>query len=59
MVQILEMVFAHASEVEDLFCGDSSGPDFSLGFNTIQDDCHHDFARMTDEAYSSLDLTDL
>ena len=62
MVQILlmlEVLFTQDSKVEDLFCGASSGSEpslffsnyfFSLGFQPIQDDFQHDFARMTDEA---------
>ena len=65
MVQILlmlEVLFTQDSKVEDLFCGASSRSEpslffsnyfFSLGFNPIQDDFQHDFARMTDEADSS------
>ena len=61
MVQILlmlEVLFTQDSKVEDLFCGASSGSEpclffsnyfFSLGFQPIQDDFQHDFARMTDE----------
>ena len=55
MVQImlvLEVLFTQ-DEVEDLFCGASSGSEpslffsnyfFSLGFKPIQDDFQHDFA---------------
>ena len=32
---------------------------FSLGFKLIQDDFQHDFARMTDEADSSVILAEL
>ena len=65
MVQILlmlEVLFTQDSEVEDLFCGSSSGfkPSlffsnyvFSLGFKPIQDDFQHNFARMTDRFCSS------
>ena len=71
MVQILlmlEVLFTHDSKVEGLFCGASSGSEpslffsncfFSLGFKPIQDDFQHDFARMTDEADSSVVLTEL
>ena len=71
MVQILlmlEVLFTQDSKVEDLFCGASSGSEpslffsnyfFSLGFQPIQDDFQHDFARMTDEAYSSVVLAEL
>ena len=56
MVQILlvlEVLFTQDSEVEDLFCGASSGSKpslsfsnyfFSLGFKPIQDNFQHDFA---------------
>ena len=56
------------SKVEDLFCGASSGSEpslffsnyfFSLGFQPIQDDFQNDFARMTDEADSSVVLAEL
>ena len=71
MVQILlmlEVLFTQDSKVEDLFCGASSGSEpslffsnyfFSLGFKPIQYDFHHDFARMTDEADSSVILAEL
>ena len=71
MVQILlmlEVLFTQDSKVEDLFCGTSfdsepslfySNSFFSLGFKPIQDDFHHDFARMTDEADSSVVLAEL
>ena len=71
MVQILLMLvvlFTQDSKVEDLFCGASSGSEpslffsnyfFSLGFQPIQDDFQHDFARMTDEADSSVVLAEL
>ena len=71
MVQILlmlEVLFTQDSKVEDLFCGASSGSEpslffsnyfFSLGFQPIQDDFQHDFARMTDEADSSVVLAEL
>ena len=50
---VLEVLFTHDSEVEDLFCGASSGSEpslffsnyfFSLGFKPIQDNFQHDFA---------------
>ena len=56
MVQVLlvlEVLFTQDSEVEDLFCGVSSGSEpslffsnyfFSLGFKPIQDNFQHDFA---------------
>ena len=71
MVQILlmlEVLFTQDSKVEDMFCGVSSGSElslffsnyfFSLGFQPIQDDFQHDFARMTDEADSSVVLAEL
>ena len=70
MVQILLMLkvlFTQDSKVEDLFCGAplSSEPSvffsnylISLGFKPIQDDFQHDFARMTDEAKSSVVLAE-
>ena len=70
MVQILlmlEVLFTQNSKVEDLFCGASSGSEPSLffsnyffsGVSAIQDDFQHDFARMTDEADSSVVLAEL
>ena len=71
MVQILlilEVLFIQDSKVEDLFCGapSSSEPSLffsnyliSLEFKPIQDDFQHDFARMTDEADSSVVLAEL
>ena len=71
MVQILlmlEVVFAQDSKAEDLFCGSSYGSEpslffsryfFSMGFKPIQDDFQHDFARITDEADSSVVLAQL
>ena len=56
MVQILlvlVVLFTQDSEVEDLFCGASSGSEpslffsnyfFSLGFKPIQDNFQHNFA---------------
>ena len=50
---------------EGLFCGAYLGSEpslffsnyfFSLGFQPLQDDFQHDFARMTDEAGSSVVL---
>ena len=70
MVQILlmlEVLFTQDSKVEDLFCGASSGFEpslffskcfFSMGFKPVQDDFQHDFARMTDEADSSVVLVE-
>ena len=71
MVQILlmlEVLFTQESKVEDLFCNASSGSEpslffsnhfFSLGFKPSQDDFRHDFARVTDEADSSVVLAEL
>ena len=71
MVQILlvlEELSTQNFKVKDLFCGASSGSKasmffsnyfFSLGFKPIQDDFQHDFARMTDEADSSVVLAQL
>ena len=71
MVQILlmfEVFFTQDFEVEDLFCGASSGSEpnlffsnyfFSLGFKPIQEDFQHDFAQMTDEADSFVVLAEL
>ena len=71
MVEILlmlEVPFTQDSKVEDLFCGASSGSEpslffsnyfFSLGFQPIQNDFQHDFARMTDEADISVVLAEL
>ena len=71
MVQILlilEVLFTQDSKVDDLFCGASSGSEsslffsnylISLRFKPIQDDFQHDFARMTDEADSSVVLAEL
>ena len=71
MVQILlllEVLFKQDSKVEDLFCGASSSSEpslffsnyfFSLEFKAIQDDFQHDFARMIDEADSSVVLARL
>ena len=65
---MLEVLFTHDSKVEDLFCCASSGSEpslffsnyfFSLGFKPIQDDFQHGFARMTDEADSSVVLAEL
>ena len=71
MVQILlmlEVFFTKDPKAEDLFCGAPSGCEpnlffsnylFSLGFKPIQDDFQQDFARMTDEADSSVVLAEL
>ena len=71
MVQILlmlEVLFPQDFNVEDLFCGASSGSEpslffrnyfFSLGLKPTQADFQHDFAQMTDEADSSVVLAEL
>ena len=71
MVQILlmlEVLYTQDSKFEDLFCAASSGSKptlffsnyfFSLGFKPIEDDFQHDFARITDEADSSIFLAEL
>ena len=71
MVQILlmlEILFTYDSKVKDLFCGAPSGTEpslffsnhlFSLGFKPISNEFQHDSARMTDEADSSVALTEL
>ena len=65
---MLKVLFTKDSKVEDLFCGalSSSEPSlffsnyfFSSGFKPIKDDFQHDFARMTDEADSSVVLAEL
>ena len=65
---MLKVIFTQDSKVEDMFCGASSGSEpslffsnyfLSLGFKPIQDGFHHDFARKTDEADSSVVLTAL
>ena len=65
---LLMLLFTQDSKGEDLFCGASSCSEpslffsnsfFSLGFKPIQDDFQHDFARMTDEADSSVVLAEL
>ena len=65
---MLKVLFSQDSKVEILFCGASSGSEpslflsnyfFSFGFKSIQDDFQHDFARMTDEADSSVVLAEL
>ena len=67
-LRMLKVLFTKDSKAEDLFCGAFFGFDpslflsncfFSLGFKPIQDDFQHDFARVTDEADSSLVLTEL
>ena len=66
MVEILlmfEVLFTQDSKIEDLFCGapSSSEPSlifsnylFNLRFKPFQNSLLHDFARMTDEADSSV-----
>ena len=65
---MLEVLFKQDFKVEDLFCGASSGSEpsllfsnyfFSLGYKPVQTDFRHDFARMTDEADSSVVLAEL
>ena len=65
---IMEVLFTQDSEVEDLFCGASSGSEpglffsnylFSFWFSPIQDDFQHELARVTDEADGSLVLTEV
>ena len=55
---MLKVLFTQDSEAEDLFCGASPGSEpslffcnniFSLGFESVQDDCQHDFSWMIDE----------
>ena len=71
MVQILlmlEVLLTQDSKVKDLFCGASPGSEsslffsnyfFSMGFQPIQDDFQHDFARMTDKDDNSVVLAEL
>ena len=67
MVQILlmlEILFTQDSKVEDLFCSASSGSEPScssaiISSAWVQDDFQHEFARMTDEADSSVVLAEL
>ena len=68
MIQILllEILFTQDSRVEDLFCGAPSSSEPSLlfsnhlfGFKPIQDVFQHDFARMADDADSSVVLAEL
>ena len=65
---MLEVLFTQDSKVEDMLCGASSGSEpnlffsnyfFSLGVKPVQDDFQHDFARMADEADSSVVLAEL
>ena len=65
---MLEVLFTHDSKVKNLFCGASFSSEpslffsnyfFSLGFQPIHDDFQHNFARMTDEADSSVVLAEL
>ena len=65
---MFEVLFIQDSKVEDLFCGASSGSEpslffsnylISLEFKPFHDDFQHDFARMTDEAGSSIVLAEL
>ena len=68
ILQMLEVLFTQDSKVKDLFCGASSVSEpslffsnyfFRLGFKPIQVDFQHDFARITDEADSSVVLAEL
>ena len=65
---MLEVFFTQDLTVEDLFGGAPSGSDYSLFFSNyllslgvkpIKVDFQHDFARMTDEADSSVVLAEL
>ena len=63
---MLEVLFTQDSEVEGLFYAASSSSESNLffsnyffGFKQIQDDFQHEFARMTDEAVSSVVLAEL
>ena len=65
---MLEVFYIQDSEVEDLFCCAFPGPKSSLfssnylsdlRFKPIQDDFKYDFARMDDEADSSVVLAEL
>ena len=65
---MLEVILTRDSKAEDMFCGAFSGSEpnlflsnyfFSPGFKYIQDDFHHDFARKTDQADSSVVLARL
>ena len=67
-VLMLDVLFTQDSKVKDLFYGVSSGSGpslffsnylFCLGFQPIQDDFQPDLARMSDEADSSIVLTEL
>ena len=62
------VLYTQDSKFKDLFCGASSGSKpnlffssyfFRLGFKPVEDDFQHDFARMTDEADSSIFLAEL
>ena len=65
---MLEVHFTQDFKVEYLFCGASSGSGpklffnnylFGLGLKPVQDDFQYDFARMADEADSSVILAEL
>ena len=65
---MFDVLFTQVFKAEDLFCGAPSSSEsslffsnylFSLGFKPIQDDFQHDFARMTDEADSSVVLAEM
>ena len=71
MVQIfliMEVHFTQDTEFEHLFCSASSGSEaglflsnylFGLGYNAIQDDFQHGFAKVTDEVDRSVVLEEL
>ena len=65
---MLKVIFTQDFEVEDLFCGASSGSEpslflsnylFGLGLKPIQGDFQHDFAQVTDKADGSVVLAEL
>ena len=65
---ILKVLFTKDSEVEDLFCGASSGSEsslffsnylFTFGFEPVQDDFQHDLTCMTDGTNGSVILAGL
>ena len=67
-ILMLEVLFIHKSEVEDMFHFVPSGSEpgqllssylFGLGFKHIQNNFQHDFARVTDEADGSVVLAEL
>ena len=65
---MLGVLFTQDSKTKDLLCGAPFGSEcslffsyylFSLGLRPIQDDFQYDFARITDEADSSVVLAEL